>query len=400
MAEAEEKKSKVRGADRRRAKAEGANVDGTVLAPTQSQVAQQDDEPELKIAAEHLISSRKGVDWVEGVWLDQNGRPAHRQDFALGSNMVDKLMESRLAKEGDKNYCLKERQDAEELAQRMMDVGMFFRCDCRVVNGRNNLSRSRDQVFMDDENTMYVIMYEGGKTMRYVIGGLILLAFFAVIAFPAWPDTAKIYVRDGSRVVLVGMLGMLVPITVLRPIIAGMTGWWLLPNLWEAEEFFDSFRPTWQAPTTKATSSDAIWTIIVASVILGGLYVAMQTEVIDPDAPEPSMTDDEIASHFDDLLETEDIYDPEAVAAAEAAEKAAAEAAAAAAAGEEEGSADEAGGTAEEELPEGVEKWDDEEEDDDMMKEFLEEAQAEQRKLDRKASKHLREEKKPVHGGT
>lgn len=361
------------------------------------QIAQQDDEPELKIAADHLISSRKGVDWVEGVWLDQHDRPAHRQDFALGSNMIDKLMESRLAKEGDKNYCIKTRQDAEELAQRMMDVGMFFRCECRVWNGRNNLRRSRDQTFEDSEDSMFVIMYEGSKTMRYVIGGAILVGFFAVIAFPAWPDTAKIYVRDGSRVVLVGMLGMLVPITVLRPIVAGMTGWWLLPNLWEAEEFFESFRPLWQPPKSKATSSDAFWTIMVSTIILGGLYVAMQTEVIDPDAPDPGMTDEELATHYDDLLDKEDIYDPEAIAAAEAAERLAAEAAAAA--GSEESSEPRAAST-EEELPPGVEKWDEEEdEDEDLMKEFLEEAQAEQRKLDRKASKHLREEKKPVHGG-
>ena len=361
------------------------------------QMAQQDDEPELKIAADHLISSRKGVDWVEGVWLDQYDRPAHRQDFALGSNMVDKLMESRLAKEGDKNYCIKTRQDAEELAQRMMDVGMFFRCECRVWNGRNNLRRSRDQVFEDSEEAMFVIMHEGSKTMRYVIGGAILVGFFAVIAFPAWPDTAKIYVRDGSRVVLVGMLGMLVPITVLRPIVAGMTGWWLLPNLWEAEEFFESFRPLWQPPKSKATSSDAIWTIIVSTIILGGLYVAMQTEVIDPDAPDPGMTDEELATHYDDLLDKEDVYDPEAIAAAEAAERLAAEAAART--GSEMSSEPRAAAT-EEELPPGVEKWDDEEdEDEDLMKEFLEEAQAEQRKLDRKASKHLREEKKPVHGG-
>jgi hypothetical protein len=396
MAE-EDKKKKVSGSERRRARAEGANVDGTVLAPNARQMAQQDEEPELKIAAEHLISSRKGVDWMEGVWLDQHDRPAHRQDFALGSNMVDKLMESRLARDGDKNYCIKTRQDAEELAQRMMDVGMFFRCECRVWNGRNNLRRSREQTFEDSEEAMFVIMYEGSKTMRYVIGGAILLAFFAVIAFPAWPDTAKIYVRDGSRVVLVGMLGMLVPITVLRPIVAGMTGWWLLPNLWEAEEFFESFRPLWQPPTTKATSSDAFWTIVVSSVILGGLYVAMQTEVIDPDAPEPSMTDEELATHYDDLLEKEDVFDAEAVAAAEAAEKLAAEQAAAAANEDSEPRAP----ATEEELPEGVERWDDEEdEDEDLMKEFLEEAQAEQRKLDRKASKHLREEKKPVHGGT
>ena len=70
----------------------------------------------------------------------------------------------------------------------------------------------------------YVITYEGSKTLRYVVGGCILLVMFGMFSFPAWPDTPKIYVRDGSRVVLVGMLGTLVPITVLRPIVAGLTG--------------------------------------------------------------------------------------------------------------------------------------------------------------------------------
>ena len=340
MAEAANK-PKVSGADRRRAKAEGANIDGTLAAPTKAQEKAQESEPELTVAADHLISTRKGVDWVEGVWLDEMQRPTQRQDFALGSNMVDKLMESKLAKETDKNHCITCREDAKEICQRMLEAGMFFRADCRVWNGRNNLSRSRDQVFEDSEDMMYVIMYEGSKTLKYVIGGLIVFCFFMVICFPAWPDQQKIWVRDGSRVMLVGMLGMLVPVTVLRPIIAGMTGWWLLPNLWEAEEFFESFRPTWQQPTTRATSSDAVWTVIITAIIFGGLYAGFQTEVIDPDAPLPGMTEEEVASHFDDLLETEDIYDPEAIAAAEAAEalssKLRNEAAAAAEAGGEEG---------------------------------------------------------------
>ena len=404
---------KMSGAERRRAKKEGVVVDGS----RSHAQKKSSEEPQLKAGINHLISPRTGVDWCEGVLADEYGRPTQRQDFATGANMVERLMDSKLAKKGDKNFCIRDRDDAVELCGRMMAAGFFHQINCKVVNSRNLLTTaSRNEEFGDSDADCYVITYEGSKTLRYVVGGCILLVMFGMFSFPAWPDTPKIYVRDGSRVVLVGMLGTLVPITVLRPIVAGLTGWWFLPNLWESEEFFESFRPTWQAPVRRRDGqSDAVWTVIITVIVFSGLYWAYQTEVIDPDADDPGLDQDQVESKIDDLLDQEDVFDPEAVEREE-------EARAAAADGEEP---DEAvpDSAADDDAP-PVEAWcarprdpldfsvetppyvgacgrdDEEEEDDELMKEFLEEAQAEQRKLDRKASKHLREERKPVHGGS
>eukprot|EP01048_Picozoa_sp_COSAG05_P032741 COSAG05_NODE_12729_length_457_cov_0.558659_1_plen_89_part_01 len=87
MAEAEGEKRKS-GAERRRERA----LQGAAKAKTDEKQA----DPEVLAGIKHLIS-RKGVDWVEGVWTDQHGRPTTRMDFCQGSNMIEKLMVSHEA---------------------------------------------------------------------------------------------------------------------------------------------------------------------------------------------------------------------------------------------------------------------------------------------------------------
>eukprot|EP01048_Picozoa_sp_COSAG05_P024891 COSAG05_NODE_6072_length_1027_cov_1.085129_1_plen_286_part_00 len=285
-----------------------------------------------------------------------------------------------------------------------MSADCFFRVDCREWNGRIHLSRSRRQVFEDDENAAYIITYEGSHLFRYLIGGAILLIGLAMVMFPVWPDAAKYAVRDLSRYLLTAMLGMLVPLTVLRPIVAGVTGWWLLPNLWIEEEFFASFKPLWQPPMkNRDAGSDALITVIVTVIVFTTLYYMVNTEVVDPDADAPEIDAEAL---FDDLLDKEDVYDPEAAAAAEAA---AAEASMAAAAEAADGSEEPPPPPADKKYvdpswgeAEQIEMWDDEDEDvgADLMDEFLQEKQEEQRKLDKKNPYREDKKRKPIHGGS
>ena len=112
---------KMSGAERRRAKKEGVVVDGS----RSHAQKKSSEEPQLKAGINHLISPRTGVDWCEGVLADEYGRPTQRQDFATGANMVERLMDSKLAKKGDKNFCIRDRDDAVDLCGRMMAAGFF-----------------------------------------------------------------------------------------------------------------------------------------------------------------------------------------------------------------------------------------------------------------------------------
>ena len=121
---AEEKKTKS-STDRRRER----NQNMTTLKAAKLASAQA--EPDVLAGIQHL-NSRKGVEWHEGIWVDeQTGRPTTRMDYCLGDDMVNKLMESRLAKEGDKQYCIQTKEDAIELLERMYEADCFFRVDRR-----------------------------------------------------------------------------------------------------------------------------------------------------------------------------------------------------------------------------------------------------------------------------
>jgi|EP01047_Picozoa_sp_COSAG01_P014458 hypothetical protein len=393
---AEDGKKAKSGADRRRER--NAELGGKLQS---KQVKEAKADPAVLTGINHLIG-RKGVDWNDGVWSDEHGRPTIRMDFCLGSNMVDKLMESRLAKEGDSQQCLNDRADAAALCSRMLDADCFFRVDCRGWNTRLLLSRARRQTFEDSDDAAYIITYEGSKMLRYVIGALIVICFFLACIFPAWPDSAKYVVRDCSRYLLTAMMGVLVPITILRPIVAGVTGWWFLPNLWTEEEFFASFVPTWQAPPkNRDAGSDALVTIIVTVVMFAALYAMLITEVVDPDAPAPDMADEDKDKMFDDLLDKEDVFVPESVKAEAAAEAAAAASADAAADATAPAPAEAQAGAGVDDAPVLPDWGDDEEEEEDpeLMAEFLKEKQEEQRKLDKKNPYREDKKRKPIHGG-
>ena len=188
------------------------------------------------------------------------------------------------------------------------------------------------------------------------------------------------------------MLAVLVPVTVLRPIVAGITGWWFLPNLWIEEEFFASFVPTWQPPPKNRDARATHWQHNCHRDCVFRFVCHADTEVPDPDAPAPEMGEEERDAMFDDLLEKEDIFDPDAAAA-------------------EEESSSMPPAPPRDVLPPppptttadapDLPDWgdDDEEEDPDLMAEFLAEKKEEQRKLDKKNPYREDKKRKVIHGG-
>lgn len=340
---------------------------------SQKAAAEAAEDPDMITGIRHLIG-RKGVEYEEGVWQMQK-----KMDFCLGSEMVDKLLASKLAGGGG-SYAADgeefDREAAVNLCTIMIQADFVKRVTVTDHNGRNNLNISHDQTFEDSKEAYYLITYEGPKTIKYVVGTAIVVGFLIVCLFPVWPMQAKIWVRDGSRYVLMALMGMLVPITIGRPIVAGLTGWWYLPNLWESEEFFASFKPTWQPPSRdRDAMGSALWTIGITAATFAILYVMLVTEVpVEGEEPDAVDNNQEMKDDlFDSLLETEDVFvEPPEV---------------------EEPVADLTGTDDTEPTDSKAAfkdpSWgDDGDEDDEDMAEFLREKEDEERKIERKRAKN------------
>ena len=123
--------------------------------------------------------------------------------------MVDKLLASKLAGGGG-SYAADgeefDREAAVNLCTIMIQADFVKRVTVTDHNGRNNLNISHDQTFEDSKEAYYLITYEGPKTIKYVVGTAIVVGFLIVCLFPVWPMQAKIWVRDGSRYVLMALM--------------------------------------------------------------------------------------------------------------------------------------------------------------------------------------------------
>ena len=67
----------------------------------------------------------------------------------------------------------------------------------------------------------------------------------------------KLAVRDGSRYLLLVLVGMLMPLTVIRPIMAGLTGWWCVHEPSRAQTPCRRARASrhWHAPSSPCARS-------------------------------------------------------------------------------------------------------------------------------------------------
>ena len=106
------------------------------------------------------------------------------------------------------------------------------------------------QDFIDEENEIYIWVWNPTPPMHYVYGAGVLLLVIGGTLFPLWPDSLRTGVYYTS-VSMAGFIGSVLVTGLLRTIVFGLiwclTGgkhhFWFLPNLLADVGFFESFQP-------------------------------------------------------------------------------------------------------------------------------------------------------------
>lgn len=233
----------------------------------------------LALALKHALAA-KDFELHEAIF---EGR--ERIDVFEGRALVDALMASPLADPKHAEYCLRERKDAVKKCVQMMRQGYFVGCAIKKHQKRFHAVPPPDGEFRDtaEEQRFYELKFYPTDNTKFYYGAAVVAVGFGVCLFPVWPESARFGVMYGSRYLLAIMAGVFVPLTVIRPIMAGFTGGWFLPDLWgeppaelgPVDQFMWSFKRKWQPP-------DAGWPqrrvqSIVSTIVLSILLVLAAT---------------------------------------------------------------------------------------------------------------------------
>lgn len=169
-------------------------------------------------------------------------------DMCLGKSAYNALLREDYAKSGGPPVA--DRSEAEKLLEQLLIYQFFLRCDRGDAHPAGGRALQPDPLQMLDEDSYYTWLYQGSQ-VGTTLGGIALISIvFAGIMFPLWPQ----FMRDGAwylSMAVLGLLGLLLAITVIRLIFFLLTvvllrpGIWIFPNLYEDVGFIDSFIPLW-----------------------------------------------------------------------------------------------------------------------------------------------------------
>ncbi|KAI8050227.1 translocation protein Sec62-domain-containing protein [Syncephalis plumigaleata] len=171
-----------------------------------------------------------------------------RVEYFKGKSAYNALLREEYAKSGGPPVT--DRSEAEKLLEQLLMHQFFLRCDRGDAHPAGGRALQPDPLQMLDEDSYYTWLYQGSQ-VGTMLGGIALVAIvFAGVMFPLWPQ----FMRDGAwylSMVILGLLGLLLAITVVRLIFYLLTvvlvkpGIWIFPNLYEDVGFIDSFIPLW-----------------------------------------------------------------------------------------------------------------------------------------------------------
>jgi translocation protein SEC62 len=168
--------------------------------------------------------------------------------MCLGKSAYNALLREGYAKSGGPPVA--DRSEAENLLEQLLVHQFFLRCDRGDAHPAGGRALQPEPLQMLDEDSYYAWLYQGSQ-VGTMIGGIALVSIvFAGVMFPLWPQ----FMRDGAwylSMAVLGLLGLLLAITVVRLIFFLITvvlvrpGIWIFPNLYEDVGFIDSFIPLW-----------------------------------------------------------------------------------------------------------------------------------------------------------
>ena len=122
--------------------------------------------------------------------------------------------------------------------------------------------------------SLYIVLYEGSKTMQHVFSALAIVGVLVACMFPAWPVWAKIAVWY----VVFWMSSSLLAILVIRMVLyvclwtVGVDFWWFPNILDEYAGIVDSFRPFYSFERRKDGYGMAVIRVVAMGVIALATY--------------------------------------------------------------------------------------------------------------------------------
>jgi len=201
-----------------------------------------------------LRSSKAGLKNRVGVL---NGK---RVDYFKGKSAVKVLLSPAYAKTKNTPKITSE-AEAQTLLHSVIPFAFFLRIDRGQPSGSASSPKivqiNQMQLFKPDE--YYAWFYEGSQWTNYVGGVAMVAITLAGVMFPLWPPILRLGVWYLSMILL-GLIGLLLVIAVIRlifyiiTIIVASPGIWIFPRLFADVGFVDSFIPLWEWDLPKKKS--------------------------------------------------------------------------------------------------------------------------------------------------
>jgi len=215
---------------------------------------QQKASQEILNVVNFLRSSKAGLKNRVGVL---NGK---RVDYFKGRSAVKALLSPAYAKTKNTPKVTSE-DEAIHILNNIIPYTFFLRVDrgqpVGSASSPKSLQVNQMQLFKPDE--YYAWFYEGSQWTNYVGGIAMVAIILAGVMFPLWPPILRLGVWYLSMVLL-GLIGLLLVISVIRlifyiiTVLVASPGIWIFPRLFADVGFVDSFIPLWEWDLPKKKS--------------------------------------------------------------------------------------------------------------------------------------------------
>jgi translocation protein SEC62 len=136
-----------------------------------------------------------------------------------------------------------------------------------------------------DENAFLVWNFEASTGMRNLLLLVIVLAFFGLVLFPVWPQSAKVGVWYISMTLLLVLLGFIIIRLVLFLVLYAVgIDFWILPNFFADDlGILESFRPTYSFNASWSNAKETWYSRAAVVAFLAGTAYWVSTQPTDFD---------------------------------------------------------------------------------------------------------------------
>jgi len=165
-----------------------------------------------------------------------------RVNYFRGKKLYEVLLDKTIA---DKNKpTVASEEEATQVGVALLRAGLIH---ASVVSDKKKRELRPVNTNTFSEDGYYTWIFEGSKTMRNVLLGLLVFSIAAMCLFPIWPARVKVGIWYVSVTLLI-FLFVLFAVRLVVYIVFWCVGYefWILPNFFDEDlGVMDSFRPLW-----------------------------------------------------------------------------------------------------------------------------------------------------------